>query len=108
MDGQGDYYGNSSAFSNVKLKDLEEKQNIMKERLLLIGQNLIDSKEEHDNKILEMKKDIEVLKGDMEKVKIFLETISQEMGKFAKKEDLDILGKQMRMFQPLKFLKEKR
>jgi len=57
---------------------------------------------------LEMKKDIEVLKGDMEKVKIFLETISQEMGKFAKKEDLDILGKQMRMFQPLKFLKEKR
>ena len=108
MDNQGDYYGNYSAFSNVKLKDLEEKQNIIKERLLLIGQNLLDSKEEHEQKILEMKKDIEILKNDMEKIKSFLETISQEMGKFAKKEDLEILGKQMRMFQPLKFLKEKR
>ena len=32
----------------------------------------------------------------------FLETASAEFSKFAKKEDLEILSKQAKMFQPLK------
>ena len=31
--------------NNLKIRDLEEKQRILKDRVLLIGQNLIDSKE---------------------------------------------------------------
>ena len=41
---------------NLKVKDIEEKQNIMRDRLLLIGQNLIETKEENSEKILEIKK----------------------------------------------------
>jgi predicted nucleic acid-binding Zn-ribbon protein len=92
---------------NTRLKDLEEKQRMQKERLLLIGENLIDIKESVDTKILEIKKDIEDLKQNIERMTSFLESASREFSKFAKKEDLDILSKQAKMFQPLDFVRKK-
>jgi len=91
---------------NIKLRDLEEKQNLLKDRLLLIGQNLIETKEGINEKILEIKKDIEMLKQIMERTKSFLEAASTEFSKFAKKEDLEILTKQAKMFQPLDFVRK--
>ncbi|MEJ2267916.1 MAG: hypothetical protein P8X70_02480 [Nanoarchaeota archaeon] len=92
--------------TNSQIKDLEEKQRILKERLLLIGQNLIETREETNEKILEIKKEISILKQHMERAISFLETISSEFSKFAKKEDLKILSKQAKMFQPLEFSKK--
>ena len=84
----------------------EGLQNILKDRLLLIGQNLIDTKEETSEKIIGLKKDVEKLKDDVEKIKTFLDLVSSEMGKFARKDDLEILKKQAKMFQPLEFIKK--
>ena len=98
----GDNYTPQTNFSgNFRLKDVEEKQNILKDRLLLIGQNLIETKEETSEKILGLRKDMEKMKNDVEKIKSFLDLVSSEMGKFARKDDLEILKKQARMFQPL-------
>jgi len=87
----------------INLMDLEERQRIVKDRLILIGQNLIDFKEKNEEELLEIKKDLEFLKRNVEKIKDFIETISSEFQKFAKKEDLEILKKQAKMFQPLEF-----
>ncbi len=87
------------------VQELEERQRILKDRLLLIGQNLIEFKENNEKEILELKKDIIILKQSVEKLKSFLESISGEISKFAKKEDLEILKKQAKMFQPLDFVK---
>ena len=92
---------------NAKMRDLEEKQRILKDRLLLIGQNLIESKEDTNQKILEIKKDINIIKQSIERTMSFLETASSEFSKFARKEDLEILAKQAKMFQPLKFATKK-
>jgi hypothetical protein len=91
---------------NVKLRDLEEKQRILKDRLLLIGKNLIEMKEQHTQETLEIKKDMEIIKQNMERLISFLETASTEFSKFARKEDLEILSKQARMFQPLEFVRK--
>jgi hypothetical protein len=99
---QVNYANQYSGETNSKIRDLEEKQRILKNRLLLIGQNLIELKEETNSKILEIKKDIEVIKQHMERTISFLETASSEFSKFARKEDLEILSKQAKMFQPLK------
>ncbi|MBI2003841.1 hypothetical protein HYS72_00035 [Candidatus Pacearchaeota archaeon] len=90
----------------LRLRDLEEKQRILKDRVLLIGQNLIDTKEKTSEDILEIKKDLEKIKDNLEKIKRFIESISTEFQKFARKDDLNILIKQAKMFQPLKYLKE--
>lgn len=102
---------NSGSYSEayngmLKLRDLEEKQNIMKDRILLIGKNLITTKEENTEKILEIKKEIEDLKYSMERIKSLLEIISEEMSKFARRDDLEILQKQAKMFQPLEFVRK--
>ncbi len=94
------YYSQGFGDTSVKIRDLEEKQRILKNRLLLIGQNLIEVKEKTSEDLLGIKKDIEILKQNMERMISFLETASNEFSKFAKKEDLAILSKQARMFQP--------
>lgn len=93
--------------ANTKIRDLEERNRILKDRLLLIGQNLIETKQKTSEDITEMKKDIEVIKKNMERLASFLETISSEFPNFARKEDLEILTKQAKMFQPLEFVRKK-
>lgn len=101
-------YGNQFIGNmGIKLRDLEEKQNMLKDRLLLIGQNLIDIKEKTTKDTLEIKKELEIMKKNMQKVVSFLETASSEFSKFARKEDLEILSKQAKMFQPLEFVRKK-
>ena len=91
----------------LRLRDLEEKQRVLRDRLLLIGENLVDVKEETNEKMIEIKKDIQNLKQTLERVLSFLESFSSEISSFARKEDLQILAKQAKMFQPLEFVTKK-
>jgi len=104
---QIDYQGQFFGEINTKLRDLEEKQRMLKDRLLLIGQNLVETKEKNTQDVLEIKKDIEIIKRNMERLVSFLETASAEFSKFARKEDLEILSKQAKMFRPLESLRKK-
>ena len=45
MEEEMNYAGQAFGETNLKLRDLEEKQRILKDRLLLIGQNLLEIKE---------------------------------------------------------------
>jgi len=98
---QEGYQDYSQEDSGMQVRGLEEKQRILKDRLLLIGQNLIDVREKNNEAVLEIKKEIEIIKQNVERLISFLETASSEFSKFARKEDLDILTKQAKMFQPL-------
>jgi len=104
---QTEYFEQPLGNNDLKLRDLEEKQRIQKDRLLLIGQNLIEIKEKNTQEILKLKKDFEMLKKNMERMISFLETASVEFSKFARKDDLEILAKQAKMFQPLEFIRKK-
>lgn len=98
---QPTYQDSYSVDPNLKLHDLEEKQRVLKNQLLLIGQNLIEFREKNNNDIMEIKKEIETMKNSIERFASFLDTASEDLQKYARKDDLDILAKQMRMFQPL-------
>jgi hypothetical protein len=91
---------------NLKLRDVEEKNRILKDRLLLIGENLVEMKENFSQELLLLKKEFEGLKSTTERLKHFIETASSEFSKFARKEDLEILSKQAKMFQPLEFVRK--
>ena len=101
-----DYIGQLIIDTNSRFRNLEEKQRIAKDRLLLIGQNLIEIKEKFNEDLLEIKKDIDTMKRNMERLVSFLETASSEFSKFARKEDLEILSKKAKMFQPLEFVRK--
>jgi seryl-tRNA synthetase len=91
-----------SEFS-TKLRDLEERQRMIKERVMMIGKNFVEEKEKSDYEILEIKKSLESINQDIDSIKRFLKRVSEEIDNFVRKEDFDILNKQARIFQPIKF-----
>jgi len=99
MDGDAQYSYQQSDEAMLRVRDLEEKQKILKDRLLLIGQNLIDTKEKTSQDIIEIKKNIEILKQNIDRMRDFIETLSSEVSRFAKKEDIEILSKQIKMLK---------
>lgn len=90
---------------NFKTRDLEEKQRIQKDRIRILEKNLLELKEKFSHENLELKKELLISKQNIAKLTRFLETASEEMEKFARKEDLEILTKQAKMFQPLDFVR---
>lgn len=89
----------------LKLRDLEESQKLSKERLLLIGQNLIDAQEKNIDEITNLKKEIQILKDELKRVKSLLGSMAEEVSKSARKEELAILERQWKMFEPLEFVR---
>ena len=87
--------------ANIKIRDLEEKQRLLKERVLMIGKNLIDFKEDLRTGQISIKKDIQEIKDNLKNIQGFIEMMSSEFSEFAKKEDLEILTKQVKMFQQI-------
>lgn len=89
----------------LKLRDLEESQKLSKERLLLIGQNLIEAQEKNISEIIDLKKHVQNLNDDMKRIKSLLNSMSEEVSKSARKEELAILERQWKMFEPLEFVR---
>jgi len=87
----------------LRLKDLEQGQKLMKERLLLIGQNLIESQEKNIHEQTELKKTISNLESDTIRLKETVLSLADELSRTARKEEIEILNRQFKMFQPLKF-----
>ncbi|MFA5992391.1 MAG: hypothetical protein WC796_01650 [Candidatus Pacearchaeota archaeon] len=87
----------------LRIRDLEENQRLTKERVLLLGQNLIDFQEKNSSDIIEIKKTIDELKTDVRRIKDLIQLFSDEIAKSARKEELAILSRQLKMFEPLKF-----
>lgn len=102
VEGQQDYSDSHIQNINVRIRDLEERQRILKNQLLLVGKNLIEVREKNNQEMLQVKREIEIIKQNTDRLISFLENASAEFSKFARKEDLEILAKQARMFQPLK------
>ena len=91
---------------NTKLRDLEEKQRLLKERVLLIGKNLVELKDEFDKVATELKTDSEIEKTELEKIKSTIRRTLEELDNKARKTELEILERQIRIFQPLSLLEK--
>ncbi len=85
---------------NTKLRDMEEKQRLIKDRVLLIGENLIDLKKESLNEISELKVKTENLEKEIERIKETISLLIEESKNYARKSELEILYRQFKMFEP--------
>ncbi len=94
--------------TNTKIYGLGERQRILKSRILLIGEDLIEMRKSLNKEILDIKKSLNEQTKEMKEIKRFLRDASEEFPKFARKEDLEILKKQAKMFQPLDLINPKK
>ena len=91
----------------TRLNELEEKQRLLKDRILLIGNNLISTKEEYEKKDFELRKKLSDIDTELKSIKQFNKRVIYEMENFARKEEFTILERQFRMFQPIEFARIK-
>jgi len=92
---------------STRLNDLEERNRIIRERVLLLGQNLISSKEDIDNEIEVIKKQSNLMQKDLDRLKTLSQNMISEMNRFVKKDEILIVERMLKDFQPLEFARIK-
>jgi len=85
---------------NTKLQDIEEKQRLIKERVMLLGENLVEMKTETE--IASIRTTLDIMKNEVIKIRDTIGIITDEISDFARREEVDILRRQAAMFEPLK------
>lgn len=99
--------GSLLAEFGTRLNELEEKQRLLRDRALLIGENLIAIKEDSEKENWELKKQINQINLEIKNLKQLVNRIVNEFSNLARKSELEILERQARMFQPLELARIK-
>ncbi len=94
-------YPAQSAFSDIgaRLRDLEDRQQLLKDRILLIGKSLIEEREKSSDEIRELKKSHMLIKEENLRMKELLSHVAEQLDVSARKEELMILQRQFDLFR---------
>ena len=92
---------------NTRLKDIDERNKLIRERVLLLGKNLISLRQENDDEIRTIKKENTQIKQDIDKLKRTSNSLLTEFNKFVKREELVLVERMLKDFQPLEFMRKK-
>ncbi len=85
---------------NLKVQDLEEKYRLLKERVILVGNSLVDERGKNFEEVQELKRIVLKLKEENIRMKEFIQRISEQLSETARKEELMILQRQFDIFKP--------
>ena len=99
--------GSLLAEFGTRLNELEEKQRLLRDRALLIGENLVTIKEDSEKEKWELKKQINQINLEIKNLKQLVNRIVNEFSNLARKSELEILERQAKMFQPLELARIK-
>jgi len=88
-------------FSDVgaRIRDLEEKQRLIKDRVVLLGNSFVEERNRNFTEIGDMKKTLILMKEEHERMKEFLQRITEQLEGVARKEELMILQRQFDLFR---------
>ena len=83
----------------ARIRDLEEKQRLIKDRVVLLGNSFVEERNKNFTEIGEMKKTLLMMKEEHERMKEFLQRITEQLETVARKEELMILQRQFDLFR---------
>lgn len=92
---------------STRLKDTDERNKLIRERVLLLGKNLISSRQDIEDELKILKQENIKIKQDIDKLKKTSNSILTEFGKFVKRGELTAIERMLRDFQPLEFMRKK-
>ena len=84
---------------NTRIRDIEEKQRLLKDRVILIGKNLIEEREKTQKEMQDMKKSLLKLEKENTYLKDLVQRIMEQIDNTARKEELNILQRQFDLFR---------
>lgn len=92
-------YTQASAELTMKMRDLEEKQRLLRDRVLLIGQTYVEEREKNFQELQELKKIVLQIKEENIRMRELLQRIVEQVNNGARKEELAILQRQFDLFR---------
>lgn len=92
---------------NTRLRDIDERNKLIRERVLLLGENLISSRQDVEDELSEIKTSNREIKKDLEKIKKISNSLLSEFNKFVNREEMELIERMLKDFQPLEFMRRK-
>ena len=83
----------------ARVRDIENSQKLLKDRILLIGQTLVEEREKSFDEIQQMKKTLIKLEEETERMRSFIQRLTEKTDTLARKEELMILQRQFDLFR---------
>lgn len=84
---------------NTRLRDLEEKQRLLKDRMILVGQSFVMNRDKTFEDIQEIKKQVTIMQEEQKRIKEMLQRIIEQIEQLARREELMILQRQFDLFR---------
>ena len=91
---------------NTKIRSIEERQEMLKERLLLLSQSFLRNEERMSKEFALLRESFKEMRLDLDRFKENLQTVITDSSDFARREELLVLEKYMKIWEPLNFMKE--
>ena len=91
---------------NTKIKDIEERHDMLKERLLLLSQSFLKTEERAGKELAILREEFKEMRLDLDRIKENVQQIIRDSSEFARRDELKILERYMKIWEPLKFVKE--
>lgn len=92
---------------NTRLQDLEGKNSTIKDRTIMLGENLISLKEKIDEEMAELKKSLKIMERKLEQVNSLAKNVASETESFVRRDEMVLIERMLKDFQPLEFMRKK-
>ncbi|MBC8496011.1 hypothetical protein H8D36_07680 [archaeon] len=92
---------------NTRLQDLEGKNSTIKDRTIMLGENLISLKEKIDEEMAELKKSLKIIERKLEQVNSLAKNVASETESFVRRDEMVLIERMLKDFQPLEFMRKK-
>ncbi len=107
QEGQSEYSQDFSSDMGIRINDLEERTNNNREKINLVSKNLIFIKEEYDEQIKKINKENAEIKKELKDLKRLIQNISHESEKWVRRDEIVLIERMLKDFQPLEFVRKK-
>ncbi len=89
-----------------RMRTLEGKYNLLRDRALIINNNMIEQYKKTTVELGTINDDIKEIKTDLFKIKEAMKHLLKEFELFARKDDVKFLEKYINLWNPMKFVTE--
>lgn len=85
--------------TEARIRDNEERQRLLKERVLLIGQTLVELRDGLIKELTETRKMVNTLQTDLSRLKEVTRNLTEQSNNNARKEEVAIIQRQLDMLR---------
>ncbi|MFH0831316.1 MAG: hypothetical protein V1886_00400 [archaeon] len=91
---------------NTKISDFESRHELLREKVIILGNTFIKSRDSMKKEIMLIKEDLVRLRDTTDNIQENIRHILSQLEDFARKEQLQAFERYVKIWEPLKFMKE--